>query len=334
MKKSFTKPLNSLTILILIISFFVLNFTAIAISQVKDFPNKPITLVVPKSAGGSHDMIARAISSVAHNYLKGNPVIVELRPGAGGAIAANYVVNQAKSDGYTLFFGGNAENTYLPIVQKDQITYSKDDFIPIALIMGTSTQGIMVPVDSPFNSLEELIQYAKEHPGELTYGSAGTWGVNHIPMMQFFYKAGIDVIHVPYDGGGPARLALISGEVDMANLSDFNWLPELKNGTVKVFAVLSEERLEYAPDIPTAKELGYDVVEYSYRTIFTPKGTPKEHIEILRRAFREICEDESFVAMLDKLETPVTYMNGPDFQKVMNEMFENVSEAITPLLKK
>jgi tripartite-type tricarboxylate transporter receptor subunit TctC len=295
--------------------------------NIKDeYPNKPITLVVPFSAGGTHDVHARLLASVIPKYMNNQTMIVELKPGAGGAIGAKYVAG-ANPDGYTLLFGGQGPCSVLPLVE--DVGYSNEDFIPIARINNTDKMILNVPLNSPFNTLEDLVEYAKKHPDELTYSTSGTWGQTHIPTLAFLYATGIKARHIPYDGGGPQTLAVVSGEVDFSIGSLMNRLPQIEAGNLKTLAVIENERIPELPDVPTAKELGYNV-EYipGYRTIMAPKRTPQDRIDYLREVIRKAVEDESFVKMLNQAGYTVEYLDGPEWQKLWDREIEILKELV------
>jgi len=315
------------TVLILSLIFF--NFLYAQGDAMAKYPEKPISLIVPFSAGGTHDITARLIVSVLPQYMDNNPMIVVLKPGASGAIGAKYVA-ESKPDGYTLLLGGQGPNSSLPIAV--DVGYSYKDFIPIAKINNTDKIILAVHPDSPFNTLDDLIEYGKENPGKLTYGSSGLWGQVHLPTAALLDLTGVEAVHVPYDGGGPLSIAAISGEVDFSLASATRRLGLIKAGKLKPLAIIGDETLPQLPDVKSTTQLGYDFPFYpGYRTIFAPAGTPQERIDYLRDAVRKLVVDKSFVKMVQKLGATVDYVDGPEFQQQWEEEIGSLEKLIPKL---
>ena len=186
-------------LLVLGLTTVVVLFTAATGAQDIQFPSRPIRLIIPFSAGGSHDLHARALVSVAPNYID-QPIIVELKPGGTGAVASQFVAS-SRPDGHTLLFGAPDANTL--VNQAQNLPYTKDSFIPVAMI-NYSPVPIMARADAPFKTFQEFVAYAKANPGKIRYGSAGVWGIPHVPYEYLQKQLGIRLTHVPYAGGGPA----------------------------------------------------------------------------------------------------------------------------------
>ncbi len=286
-------------------------------SGAEDFPVKPITLVIPFGAGGSHDLTARALSSVAPQYL-GQPLIVQLRPGGAGAIGSDQVA-KAKPDGYTLLFGAPGPNSTLPAVEGRSV--GPDGPTAVAKI-NDSPGLLMTRPDRPYKTLKELVEWAKANPGKLTHATTGPWGASDVPMKQLMKDTGISVQLVPYDGGGPAMLATLGGHVDTSFLLTAQSLPHIRAGKLRPLAVIGTKRHPDLPDVPTAREQGFNVVYTIWRTVLAPKDTPRPIVEKLAGAFKQMTEDKSFQALVKQLGDETGYLGSDDFLKEWRAEFE------------
>jgi tripartite-type tricarboxylate transporter receptor subunit TctC len=235
------------------------------------YPDRPIKLVVPSTAGSPPDMIARLLSDKIGAAL-GQPVIVENKPGAGGTIGAK-AVTTAEPDGHTLMVGSTSNLLIAPLVYKNA-GYNAGTFAPVARV-SDSIEVLAVHPSVPAHSLAELIALAKSQPGTLNYGSAGIGTLPHIEGELLNTRAGIDIRHVPYRGGGQALTALVAGEIHVLFSTLTQMLPYVREGRLRGLAVTSETRSALAPDIPTMVESGFDqFVTTSITLIVAPAGTP------------------------------------------------------------
>jgi tripartite-type tricarboxylate transporter receptor subunit TctC len=294
----------------------------------KDFPSKPVTLIIPVGAGGSHDVTARAVTSVAATYL-GQPVIVQLKPGGGGAIGSE-IVAKAAPDGYTLLFGGMGWSSTLPAVEGR--SKGPDDLMAVCRINYSPTIIVARP-DLPFKTFKEMIEYAKANPDRLIFGNTGPWGQADLPWKMIVKQTGIKAKNVPYDGGGPSLLAVLGGHADMTGGLVSALLPHIKSGKLRALAVLDNKREEQLPDVPTAKELGVNVVNLMWRAVLAPKGTPRPVIDKLALAFKHMSEDKSVTSMIKQLGDEVQYMGPDEFGKLWREEFEAQKELGKSLKK-
>jgi tripartite-type tricarboxylate transporter receptor subunit TctC len=226
----------------------VLSFAAAA--QAQTYPLKPIRVVVPLAPGGGNDTLARFISRQLSESLA-QQVIVENRPGGGGLIGGEYVA-RAAPDGYTLVVGGSGLIAVTLAYRKFDL---QKDFTPIALI-GEYASLLVVHPSLPVKTVADLIQLAKARPGQLNYGSAGTGSAGHLVMEMFRTRAGIDMVHVPYKGAGPAMTELMGGQVSMVFNNPLGSIPLVKAGRLRPLAVSGLRRLPALPDVPTVAESG------------------------------------------------------------------------------
>jgi tripartite-type tricarboxylate transporter receptor subunit TctC len=296
--------------------------------QAQEYPMKPITLVNPMGAGGSHDLTMRAVASVAPDYL-GQPLIVQIKSGGGGAIGTETVF-KAQPDGYTLLAGGPGWNTTLPAVEGR--SKGPDDLMAVCRINYSPTIIIARP-DAPFKTFKEMISWAKANPGKLIYGHTGPWGAADMPWKQIMRTAGITAKVVPYDGGGPALIALLGGHIDVTGSFAAQSLPQAKAGKLRMLAVLDYKRDADFPDVPTAREEGIDVVYLMWRGILAPKGTPRPIIDKLADAFKKMTADKTVVNMLKSFGDAPNYLGPDEFGKLWREEYETHKE-LAKLYKK
>lgn len=293
------------------------------------YPEKPVELVVPFAAGGAHDMYARAIASVLPKYL-GAAVNVNLVGGGSGTIGMDYAA-QAKPDGYSLLLSGTSPAIAVLHTRND-LTYGLDSFEYISYING-SYNVIEVPADSPFNSLQELFDYAKEHPGELRYATSGVYSASHITTEVIADAVGLEFVHVPYDSGGASTTALVAGEVDFGILGITASRQLIESGMLKAFALTSPERDGGSlSDIPTMAELGYDGNYYvNSRFIMAPKGTPQEILDYVENAVKQMCEDPDFIKLVEDMGEYVEYKGHEEFYAWVLESYDALEDTMKRL---
>src|SRR5437868_5625494 len=268
------------------------------------YPSKPIALVVPFPPGGVADIVARPAADAMSRYLK-QPVVIENKAGAGGGIGMGYVA-KARPDGYTLLL---ALSSISILPEADKVTgrtplYALDQFVPIARLTADPTV-LAVRADSPWKTLPDFIADAKRRPGAITYGSSGNYGTMHMPMEMFAGSAGIKLLHVPYTGGGPAVVGLLSGNVDALSTGPSTVIQHVKAGKVRLLASWGDKRLASLPEVPTLLESGYEAVFFQWSGLFAPVGTPEAALARLREAARAAAADPKFVAAMATVETPV-----------------------------
>jgi tripartite-type tricarboxylate transporter receptor subunit TctC len=236
------------------------------------YPDRPIKLVVPSPAGGPPDQIARLISDKMAAAL-GQPVIVENRTGGAGGIIGAKSVATAEPDGHTLFMGSTSSVLIAPLIYKNA-GYTAATFAPIALVAESSEMLALHP-SVPANTVSELVSVAKARPGALSYGSAGVGTLPHLEGEFLKTAAQIEMVHVPYRGGGQALTGLLGGEVQVLFSTLVQILPHVRDGALKALAVTGATRSPLAPDVPTMVEGGFDqLITSSVNVIVAPPGTP------------------------------------------------------------
>jgi len=299
--------LRSFLVLILMVSL------SAGVALAGDYPEKPITLIIPLGAGGSHDLNARIFTSVIPTYLN-QAIIIKLMPGAGGQTGTAAAV-RAKPDGYTLLFTHNFIDQMQPLVEKLPYDTTKELVTVWRLNYGTNI--VMTRSDKPWKTLDELLDYGRKNPGKLTFASSGKWGAGFVPAAVLLSQAGVQANFIPYKGGGPSLQACLAGDVDFTNGFPAQSLPHYTAGKLRFLAVASDKRLKECPEVPTFGEMGYPTESlFMSRIIMAPRETPPERINLLREAFRNLYKDKTFQRLMAKLGENMEYMDGPDYEKV------------------
>jgi tripartite-type tricarboxylate transporter receptor subunit TctC len=297
-----------------VISIAVLAALPLAGAAQEAYPSKPVTMIVPFPPGGVADIVGRPLANLMEKNLK-QPVVVVNRTGAGGAVGMAAVA-KAPPDGYTILMALSSISIF-PV--SDRINgkvppYAMSDFAPIALVTADPTV-LVVRADSPYKSVKEFVEGAKKQPGKINYSSSGVYGTLHVAMEIFANAAGIQLFHVPYQGGGPAVTALLGGQVEASAQGPAAVIGQVKGGKMRALASWGTERLKLLPDIPTFKELGYDAEFYIWSGVFVPAGTPQPIQQRLREAVRQAANDAEFRGAMDRVSTPVSYLDAPEFKK-------------------
>lgn len=289
------------------------------------YPTRALTFICPWPAGGTADQSMRALCIVAARVL-GQPIVVENKAGASGMIGTKAMAS-AKPDGYTIGQIPISVTRFsqLGMIQLDPLK----DFTYLARTSG-QTFGIAVPTGSRFNSLQDVVAFAKANPGRLTYAHAGIGGATHVGMEEFALAAGIQFTNVPYKGGAEALQAVLGGHVDLLADSS-SWAPLVETGKLKLLATWGERRAARFKDAPTLKELGYDVVVDAPNGIGAPKGLDPLVAKKLRDAFHTAVASPEFKQVADKIDAPVLYLDGPDYEKYVASVYQEETVLIDKL---
>ncbi|MBF5007311.1 Bug family tripartite tricarboxylate transporter substrate binding protein [Diaphorobacter caeni] len=255
----------------------------------QSYPDRPITLVIPYTAAGITDASGRLVAKKLSERL-GQPIVIDNRPGAGGAVGAEYAA-RAKPDGYTLFMGTRGTQVTNAMTQKDVKIPPASDFASIYGFIDAATV-IVVRADAPYKTLPELVAYAKAHPGKLSYATAGNGSAANLTGELFQDVAGIQMTHIPYRGSAPAVQDLLGGAVPVAFDYPATTASFIKSGRLKALAVVYGERIKSLPDVPTTAEAGVKGAESSsWMGFFAPLKTPKPIIERLSKEMGVVMQD-------------------------------------------
>ena len=276
----------------------VLGIAACVGAGAQSFPNRPLRVIVPQPPGGGFDMVARTLSDPFATLL-GQPVVVENRPG-GGTVVGTDVVAKSDPDGYTVLLGASA-NLVLSAGLYSKLPYDpKSDFTPVG-IAATFSYTLVARNDLPFNSLKEIVQYARANPGKLTYASGGNGSGQHICAALLWHGTGASVTHIPYKGAALAYQDLIPGRVDLFFDASSTARGHVEAGRVKAIAVSSPTRLPYHPAVPTVRETGaLDFEMETWVGYFVRAGTPAPVLARLRADFERVAAMPETAAMLEK----------------------------------
>jgi tripartite-type tricarboxylate transporter receptor subunit TctC len=267
-------------------------------ASAQTYPSKPITIVIGYTPGAVSDLAARTLSD-GLNQAWGQPVIVDNRPGSGSNIAAGYVA-RAPADGYTLMVGTDATLTSNVFLYKHTPFDPVKDFAPI-INAGANIICLAVNAELPIKTVTDLIAYAKKNPGRLSYGTSGVGSPHHLSGELLRQKAGIEITHIPYKGGGAAVNDLLGGHIGMAFLSLSAALPHMNTGKIRIVAVVEKARYAALPEIPTVGETVSGFEMSSWVGVFAPAGTPPDIIAKLNDAMAKVLKTDSVKARLANL---------------------------------
>ena len=283
-------------------------------AQAQEYPAKPVTMIVPFPPGGVADIVGRPLVAAMEKSL-GQPVVVVNRTGAGGAIGMTAAA-KAAPDGYTILMTLSSISIF-PVsdpMQGKAAPYQISDFMPIALVTADPTV-LVVGASSPYRTIGDFVAAAKANPGKINYSSSGIFGTLHVAMEMFAGAAGIELFHVPYQGGGPAVTALLGGQVQALASGPAAAVGQIKGGKMRALAGWGAKRLDLMPDLPTFKELGYQDVEfYIWSAVVAPAAIPANVQHRLRAAVRAAVADPLFSGAMAKVQTPISYLDAPEFK--------------------
>lgn len=279
-----------------------------------DYPNKPVTMLVPFPPGGVADTVGRPVAEAMGRAL-GQSVIVENKGGAGGGIGMAQVA-KAKPDGYYVLM---ALSSIVVLPEADRVLkrnpmFTLDQLKPVARFTADPT-ALVVRADSPWKTYQDFIAHVKAKPGMVTFGSSGNYGTMHVPMEQLKAATGTYMLHVPYTGAGPAVLALLAGQVDALATGPSSVMQHVRSGRLRVLAHWGEGRLAALPEVPSFKELGVPISYSQWAGMFVPAGTPEPVVAKLRQAAKAAAEDARARQALAAAGTSFQYQDAPEFER-------------------
>jgi tripartite-type tricarboxylate transporter receptor subunit TctC len=297
-------------------------------ARADDYPSRPVQMIVPYPPGASTDITARIMAEQMSEIL-GRPFVVENRPGADGVVGMTFVAH-ANPDGYTLLLTVNSPVTMAKFFQKDITIDPRTALVPVVNIASTSLF-LAVNAQFPANNVRELIDYAKAHPGQVSFGSAGVGSAHQIAGELINLKAGIHMEHVPYRGGGPAIQDLVAGHIPVSFGTGPAVMPQAKAGAIRILAAVEAQRDPQFPDVPTIAETLPGVVTATWLGLFAPAGTPPEVTAKLNKAANEALKRPG---VADKMKAQGLRQNGgtPDeFKQLVASEYASFEKLIPEL---
>jgi tripartite-type tricarboxylate transporter receptor subunit TctC len=292
------------------------------------FPSHAITIVNAFPPGGANDIVTRPIAAAMEPLLK-QPVVIETKAGAAGQVGAQYVAS-AKPDGYTLLSHNTGISGYAEV---DKLfgrpaKTTRADFIPLARLIADPCV-LLVNDQQPYKTLKEFIDAAKAKPDSIIYSSGGLYGATHLPVAMLEKAVGgLKLRHLPTNGGGPAITAILGNNAQCSVQSVSATLSHIKSGKLRPLVLFGATRSKALPNVPTLKELGYDVEYYLWVGIFAPKGTPATVTTTIRSTIGKAAHSPVFTTAMSNLGQDLAYLDGPDFQKFWDVDGKRVDEAV------
>ena len=293
-----------------------------------DYPSRQIEFIIPFPPGGPGDTAARIIQPQLSANL-GVPIVLVNKPGGGGALGGGFVA-KGKPDGYTIYATTNGTLTIITAMQPD-IPYRLTDFAPIGSYI--ADMGIIAAqTGAAWKTLEELVDYAKKNPGKLNYGSAGVGTVSFFTMELFKLSYGLDIAHVPFQGGGPLKNAILGGHVYLVSSNLGSLAPLIKSGDLLPLATTAPKRVPGFPNIPTMAEKGFPEASLNiWMGLYAPVRTPKPIIDKLARALEQTMRDPAVIGTVEKAGTIVDYRDPDSTRKLLEREHEAVKKVVTRL---
>jgi tripartite-type tricarboxylate transporter receptor subunit TctC len=305
--------------------------TGPAIAQ-DTYPSHAVTLINPFPPGGAADKVGQPLKAVLEPVLK-QPVVIENKTGAAGAVGAQFAAS-AKPDGYTLLIHITSISGFAEVDKLFGRTpkFTRADFIPIARFVADPCV-FLVNDKQPYKSLKEFVDDAKKKPDQLVFSSSGLYGALHIPTAQFMKASGVTMRHLPTRGGGPALTAFLGNNSQVLVSSISASLAQIKAGKARPLAMFGAKRSKALPDVPTMKELGYDVEYYLWVGLFAPKGTPANVIATLRDAVKKAAHTDQFKQAMNNLGQELDYMDQAEFAKFWDSDASKIEAAVKAIGK-
>ena len=298
---------------------------ALSTTALAAYPDKPVTVICPWTAGGGTDVLLRALSKEAEKYL-GQTINVVNQTGGAGAIGHN-AIRAARPDGYTIGMITFELNSLPP---QGLVPFTWKDFDPLMRI-NTDPAALTVRKDAPYNTVRGFVDYAKAHPDEITIGNSAPGSVWNIAAGLVAEKTGIKVKHVPFDGAQPAVTALVGGHIKAVAVSVAEVRGQVQAGNLKILGVMSSERDKIFPDVPTFKEQGVDVEFYTWRGLGLPKGVPANVKAKISEAYKKAFDSKEFQEFAAKASLNLAYLNAADFTKFLDQNYKDVDTVMKSL---
>ena len=299
--------------------------TVFAVPAMAAYPDKPVTVICPWTAGGGTDVLLRALSKSAEKYL-GQTITVVNQTGGAGAIGHN-AIRTARPDGYTIGMITFELNSLPP---QGLVPFTWKNFDPLMRI-NSDPAALTVKADAPYSTVRGFMDYAKSHPGEITIGNSAPGSVWHIAAGLAAEKTGVQVKHVPFDGAQPAVTALVGGHIKAVAVSVAEVRGQVQAGNLKILGVMSADRDKIFPDVPTFKEQGVDVQFYTWRGLGLPKGVPPAIKAKIADAYKKAFDSQEFKDFAAKASLNLAYQDSAEFAKFLDQNYKDVEAVMKNL---
>ncbi len=283
------------------------------------WPERPVTMIVAFPPGGGTDVAARTLARFLEREL-GQPVVVLNRAGAGGEIGWGELA-RARPDGHTIGFVNTPNIVTIPIER--QARYRLEDFAPVANVVD-DPGAFFVPPDGPHRALADLVAFARANPEAVTYGTTGIGSDDHLAALAFERLAGVRLTHVPFAGAAQVRNAILGRQIALASMNAGEGVADMRQGQLRALGQMGERRWEEAPDVPTFREQGFDVVQGSMRGLAAPAGVPREVLDRLADAVRRTMEDAEFRRLAAQQALPLRFLGPDEYRAALLAMREDL----------
>ncbi len=295
-------------------------------AQAQSYPTKPVTLIVPWPAGGSTDLVLRALADATQKHL-GQPIVIENKPGASGTLGGAQMAATAKPDGYTI---AQIPVTIFRLPFMTKTTFdAKKDFTYVAGLTAYAF-GVVVKSNSPWKTFKEFIAYAKANPGKIKYGSPGTGTSLHIGMEQIAKATGVKWTHVPFKGGAELNAATLGGHIS-AHADSTSWAALVNSGDFRLLVTWSPTRTKNWPNVPTLQEEGINLILNSPYGVAGPKGMDPKVVKVLADAFAKGVKEPSYAEALKKFDQELAFLDTPAYEKHVEEQIEEARGLVEEL---
>jgi tripartite-type tricarboxylate transporter receptor subunit TctC len=297
------------------------------------YPTRAITIISPFPPGGATEVVTRPLAAAMEPLIK-QPLVIETKAGAAGQVGAQFAAN-AKPDGYTLLSHITSISGFAEVDRLfgRPVKFTNADFIPIARVVADPCV-LIVNDKQPYKSLQEFIEDARKRPNQIIFSSSGLYGALHIPMALFAKTAGdLKLRHLPTAGGGPALTALLGNNSQVLVSSISAAMVQIRAGKARPLAMFGAERATSLPDVPTMKELGYNVEYYLWVGLFAPKGTPDRIVTYLRDNIKKAAQGEPFANALKNLGQDLAYLDQAEFKTFWDADAKRIEEAVRQIGK-
>jgi len=320
------KRMGFLPVLLVLGAMFIGLVPGMARAE-EPYPSRPIQAIVPFPPGGVSDLVARPFAASLEKVLK-QPVAIVNKTGASGNVGVQ-IVAVARPDGYTLLImlSTMSVGPEVDALLNRPPAYKLEDFAPIALLSSVPAV-LVVKKDAPWKNFREFVADAKRRPNQIKYSTGGIYAIMHLAAELISMAADIKLNHIPMSGGGPAVTALLGGHVEASTPGANVVTAQIKAGTLRALVSTGDQRLPFLPDVPTMKELGYDVEYYIWTGFFAPKATPPSALKVLREGSRQAVNTAEFKTAMQNMQAPITYLEGDEFQKFWEKDTKRLVEVV------